>query len=214
MRIYIVQKGDTLEKIAKEHHVGIDTIMQLNSHISSAEYVVPGMKIKIPKSSIEWKQKNEIKREVKQVEETQATEEESRKVNRPLGTMDGLDEKRSELQDIRIPSRRPDSIQPEVRETFTKNEPDKEVNKEKTFSKPEHEDYRNIPFPNQYEHEKRMSQHLHHEREFERFNMNRERHMIPSYYHAPFNHFCPYCMYHWHMQMAYYGRPDPRNRRR
>lgn len=48
MRIYIVQKGDTLGDIAKKHKVELDSIMQLNPQLSGPDYIMPGMKIKIP----------------------------------------------------------------------------------------------------------------------------------------------------------------------
>lgn len=72
MRIYIVQKGDTLYNIAKAHNVSLDDLIKLNPHLSSPDYIAPGMKIKIPSEvkkisdeqtseQIQSKQSNEAK---------------------------------------------------------------------------------------------------------------------------------------------------------
>lgn len=48
MRIHIVQKGDTLWKIAKKYNVDFAQLKSLNSHLSDPNMIMPGMKIKIP----------------------------------------------------------------------------------------------------------------------------------------------------------------------
>lgn len=209
MRIYIVQKGDTLQNIAAEHNVEIDTLMQLNSHISSAEYIVPGMKIKIPKTSIEFKQKREVKKEVEQKPVDKI------KVERPLGTMDGIDEKRSELHNMRVPrNKQVDNRSTAQENTFTGKEfPEKEHEKS-TFSKMQHDEKGRGPSQNPYDYEPTMNHPFHHERQFPRHQMPRDRQMMPAYYHAPVNHYCPVCMYHWQMHMAYLNQRDPRKRGR
>lgn len=51
MKIHIVQKGDTLWDIAKNYGVDFEELKQINSHISSPDMIMPGMKIKIPSSA-------------------------------------------------------------------------------------------------------------------------------------------------------------------
>lgn len=53
--VHIVQKGDTLWKIAKEYDVSFDQLKKMNAHLANPEYIVPGMKVNVP---TEQKKKN------------------------------------------------------------------------------------------------------------------------------------------------------------
>ncbi|GAB3050307.1 SafA/ExsA family spore coat assembly protein [Virgibacillus ainsalahensis] len=71
MKIHIVQKGDTLWEISKSYGVDFEQVKELNSHLSSPDMIMPGMKIKIPASSKTVKKesmpiKEAPKKEVKQ----------------------------------------------------------------------------------------------------------------------------------------------------
>ncbi|WP_052806984.1 SafA/ExsA family spore coat assembly protein, partial [Mesobacillus subterraneus] len=48
MKIHIVQKGDTLWKIAKKYGVNFEELKQLNAQLSNPDMIMPGMKIKVP----------------------------------------------------------------------------------------------------------------------------------------------------------------------
>ncbi|KGT39846.1 spore coat protein [Heyndrickxia coagulans P38] len=48
MKIHIVQKGDTLWKIAKKYGADFDELKKLNAQLSNPEMIMPGMKIKVP----------------------------------------------------------------------------------------------------------------------------------------------------------------------
>ncbi len=48
MTVHIVQKGDTLWKIAKEHNVSFEQLKKMNAHLANPEYIVPGMKVNVP----------------------------------------------------------------------------------------------------------------------------------------------------------------------
>lgn len=48
LRIYIVQKGDTLFEIANNHEIPLDELIAANPQLASPDAIVPGMKIKIP----------------------------------------------------------------------------------------------------------------------------------------------------------------------
>lgn len=45
VRTHIVQKGDTLWKIAKQYGIDFEELKRLNSHLSNPDYIVPGMEI-------------------------------------------------------------------------------------------------------------------------------------------------------------------------
>jgi morphogenetic protein associated with SpoVID len=64
LKIHVVQKGDTLWEISQKYGVDFEEVKQLNSHLSSPDMIMPGMKIKVPTSS-----KN-VKHESKPVKET------------------------------------------------------------------------------------------------------------------------------------------------
>lgn len=50
MKIYTVQKGDTMYKIAKHHNITLDQLLKLNPDIKNPDQIMPGMKVKIPAS--------------------------------------------------------------------------------------------------------------------------------------------------------------------
>lgn len=50
MRIHIVQKGETLWRIAKHYGIGLDELKRLNAHLANPDYIVPGMEIVLPES--------------------------------------------------------------------------------------------------------------------------------------------------------------------
>src|SRR5699024_11682196 len=86
--IYIVQKDDTLFKIAKKHKVTVEEIIRLNTHIANPDYIMPGMKIKLPKQ--ELKEKDE-KKESSQVKGDLAFS--ARTHERPLGSVAEMDDR-------------------------------------------------------------------------------------------------------------------------
>ena len=51
VKIHIVQKGDTLWKLAKKYGVSFDELKKINSQLSNPDLLMPGMKIKIPGSA-------------------------------------------------------------------------------------------------------------------------------------------------------------------
>jgi morphogenetic protein associated with SpoVID len=48
VKIHIVQKGDTLWKIAKKYGVNFEELKKLNSQLSNPDMIMPGMKVKVP----------------------------------------------------------------------------------------------------------------------------------------------------------------------
>ncbi|MFJ8255928.1 SafA/ExsA family spore coat assembly protein, partial [Peribacillus asahii] len=51
MKIHIVQKGDTLWKLAKKYGVSFEELKKLNTQLSNPDLLMPGMKLKIPGSA-------------------------------------------------------------------------------------------------------------------------------------------------------------------
>lgn len=52
MKIHIVQRGDTLWSIAEKHQVSFEEVKKLNAHLANPEMIVPGMKIKLPDTTM------------------------------------------------------------------------------------------------------------------------------------------------------------------
>ncbi|WP_338000921.1 SafA/ExsA family spore coat assembly protein [Neobacillus terrae] len=50
MKIHIVQKGDTLWKIAKKYGVNFEELKKMNAQLSNPDMIMPGMKVKVPTS--------------------------------------------------------------------------------------------------------------------------------------------------------------------
>lgn len=50
MDVHIVQKGDTLWKISRQHGISFEELKRVNAHLANPDYIVPGMKIFLPKS--------------------------------------------------------------------------------------------------------------------------------------------------------------------
>ncbi|MCC9022276.1 spore coat assembly protein SafA [Bacillus nakamurai] len=52
MKIHIVQKGDSLWKIAEKYGVDFEEIKKLNTQLSNPDLIMPGMKIKVPSEAV------------------------------------------------------------------------------------------------------------------------------------------------------------------
>jgi morphogenetic protein associated with SpoVID len=88
VEVHIVQKGDTLWKIARQYGVSFDELKKVNAHLANPDYIVPGMKIFLP---AKVKKTQPIKKETKppKIKEpiplppTVAEEEITEKVTKP-----------------------------------------------------------------------------------------------------------------------------------
>lgn len=65
MKIHVVQKGDTLWDISQKYGVDFEEVKQLNSHLSSPDMIMPGMKIKVPSSTKSVKHESKPAKETK-----------------------------------------------------------------------------------------------------------------------------------------------------
>ncbi|MED2999261.1 SafA/ExsA family spore coat assembly protein [Bacillus velezensis] len=52
MKIHIVQKGDSLWKIAEKYGVDLEELKKLNHQLSNPDLIMPGMKIKVPSEAV------------------------------------------------------------------------------------------------------------------------------------------------------------------
>jgi morphogenetic protein associated with SpoVID len=52
VKIHIVQKGDTLRKIAQKYGVDFEELKKMNAHLSNPDMIMPGMKIKVPSGGV------------------------------------------------------------------------------------------------------------------------------------------------------------------
>lgn len=52
MKIHIVQKGDTLQKLTDKYHVDFEALKKMNPQLSDPDRLRPGMKIKVPTGSV------------------------------------------------------------------------------------------------------------------------------------------------------------------
>lgn len=48
VEVHIVQKGDTLWKISRQHGISFEDLKRVNAHLATPDYIVPGMKIFLP----------------------------------------------------------------------------------------------------------------------------------------------------------------------
>lgn len=59
VKIHIVQKDDTLWKLAEQYGVNFEALKQANTQLSNPDMIMPGMKIKIPTGAVQAKQPHE-----------------------------------------------------------------------------------------------------------------------------------------------------------
>ncbi|UNL84332.1 SafA/ExsA family spore coat assembly protein [Priestia koreensis] len=60
MKIHIVQKGDTLWKIAQKYGVDFEELKKSNSQLSNPDMIMPGMKIKVPTGNVSVKKEKPL----------------------------------------------------------------------------------------------------------------------------------------------------------
>lgn len=75
MKIHIVQKGDTLWKIAKKYGVNFEELKKMNSHLSNPDMIMPGMKIRVPSEGVPVKKEAPISKAVKEAPTKQPVKE-------------------------------------------------------------------------------------------------------------------------------------------
>lgn len=68
MRTHIVQKGDTLWKIAKQYGIGFEELKRLNAHLANPDYIVPGMEIILPDEDTTHSKEKTLPEKAKKIE--------------------------------------------------------------------------------------------------------------------------------------------------
>ena len=110
MRVHIVQKGDTLWKIAKQYGIGFDELKRLNAQLANPDYIVPGMEIFLPES-MEMHMKEGTSKSTVNVVKSMQTEEIQWKPSKELQYIEELDEKPMEQPQ---PQQHPYSYMPQT----------------------------------------------------------------------------------------------------
>lgn len=67
MKIHIVQKGDTLWKLAEKYGVDFEQLKAANAQLSNPDMIMPGMKIKVPTGSVPVKKEAQVKEQPVQI---------------------------------------------------------------------------------------------------------------------------------------------------
>ncbi|WP_328701016.1 SafA/ExsA family spore coat assembly protein [Aquibacillus kalidii] len=76
MKIHVVQKGETLWKIAQKYGVDFQELKKMNTQLSNPDMIMPGMKIKVPSTSKQVKKEQPIDKEMKKYPANQVKKEE------------------------------------------------------------------------------------------------------------------------------------------
>lgn len=198
LRIYIIQKGDTLYKVAKKHDVQIEDIIRLNTHISDPEYIVPGMKIKLPnkKSHDQHKDKHKKKKEHENI---------ARSDERPLGSVERINDRGITEREKRIPLKHTKHLSWKSKENkqpkLTKQQVKQpEIESHNQYKSSNHSSHRSIRehYPTTYRSPEQSytspKQRIRHR------DVQPSLQTAPVYPRQPV--YCPCCMYHWHMYQS------------
>ncbi len=83
MKIHIVQKGDTLWKIAKKYGVDFEELKSMNTQLSNPDLIMPGMKIKVPSGNVAVKKEAPIQ-QAAPIQQTAPIQKEMPKTEHPF----------------------------------------------------------------------------------------------------------------------------------
>lgn len=104
MDVHIVVKGDTLWKIARQYGIPFEDLKRVNAHLANPDYIVPGMKIFLPKKKAEHmpsgKGKEKMPEKVKPSQAPQQSHEMPSKPKEPIP----LPKEKTEFQMPKPPS--------------------------------------------------------------------------------------------------------------
>lgn len=136
MKIHIVQKGETLWEIAEYYEVDFEKLLEANPQISSADMIMPGMKIMIPQQSktvVKETKKQEKNLEIKPLKMKEDDHKEKPILNMSTPALDSM--------------KLPVIENPEAGEIKQKEEIKAQFKQEQSPSKPTLE--QNMPYPYQ-----------------------------------------------------------------
>ncbi|GGE42759.1 hypothetical protein GCM10011391_21970 [Pullulanibacillus camelliae] len=84
MKIYIVQLGDSLYKIAQKHGVSLEDLKKINTQLTDPDNIKPGMKIKVPSGSKYVKKKVKADKIIKEAPKKEMPKKEMPKKEMPV----------------------------------------------------------------------------------------------------------------------------------
>lgn len=218
LRIYIVQKDDTLYKIAKKHHVQLEEIIKLNPHIANPDYIVPGMKIKLPNQEGYKSDTGKVMRKTEREKELNARTNE-----RPLGPVTEMDDRGAWEMHNRVPLKKREhslgrhdhkSVEGQSEKQYKHNygRPQTPSRQIKSYSNRQY-----VPLQESEQKQKQMHQpatmpYAERQPQMDHRYMHNQMIMPPAHPEQPY--YCPCCMYHWQMQqsmMHHYNENERRN---
>ncbi|GEL77465.1 LysM peptidoglycan-binding domain-containing protein [Tenuibacillus multivorans] len=82
MRIHVVQKGETVDSVAKKYGLSADELQNMNRQLSSVDQLLPKMKLKVPMEFEKHQTKNEDK--VEEVTPERETQDDNAEINREV----------------------------------------------------------------------------------------------------------------------------------
>lgn len=208
MRIYIVQKDDTLYKIAKKHHIPVEKIIKLNPHIADPDYIVPGMKIKLPHQEDYKSDTGKVMRKTEREQELTARTNE----RRPLGPVTEMDDRGAWEMHNRVPLKKREhslgrsqnkSVEGQSHKQYKHNDEKRRTTNQhmKTYSNRQY-----VPLRENQRKQTQMQQpdtmpYIDRQRQMDnRYMYNNQMMMPPAHPEQPY--YCPCCMYYWQMQQS------------
>ncbi|MEH7033067.1 SafA/ExsA family spore coat assembly protein, partial [Priestia megaterium] len=108
LKIHIVQKGDTLWKIAEKYGVNFEELKKANSQLSNPDMIMPGMKIKVPTSGVPVQKEGAPSPGIKEMPKVQHPYSDQSTKAYPVTEIDeSPDEKKSANQPAQTPFMQP-----------------------------------------------------------------------------------------------------------
>ncbi|MFB5282187.1 SafA/ExsA family spore coat assembly protein [Peribacillus sp. Hz7] len=119
MKIHIVQKGDTLWKLAKKYGVSFEELKKLNTQLSNPDLLMPGMKLKIPGSAGNVKKEavkpsQIVHKGVKEAQIPSTPPQVSKEEEQPIMQLKPMVEKQPIMQPKPVEKEQPVVVQKEV----------------------------------------------------------------------------------------------------
>ena len=119
VKIHIVQKGDTLWKLAKKYGVSFEELKKLNTQLSNPDLLMPGMKLKIPGSAGNVKKEavkpsQIVHKGVKEAQIPSAPPQVSKEEEQPIMQLKPKEEKQPIMQPKPVEKEKPVVVQEEV----------------------------------------------------------------------------------------------------
>ncbi|GGH85811.1 morphogenetic protein associated with SpoVID [Pullulanibacillus pueri] len=132
MKIYIVQLGDTLYKIAQKHNVTLEELKKINTQLSDPDKIKPGMKIKVPSGAKAIKKKVKADKIIKEVPVKEKPVKEKPVKEKPMEKSPNKENQVNPVNPINPVKENPKTENPKVENPQTETPKKPKLKKEKT----------------------------------------------------------------------------------